>query len=75
MAWLVVVVAGGLEAVWATALGRSQGLTRPAPTAVFAAALILSMVGLAYAMRSLPTGTAYAVWVDPAPGLADPYLT
>lgn len=63
MAWLVVVASGALEAVWATALGRSQGLTRPAPTAVFAAALILSMVGLAYAMRSLPTGTAYAVWV------------
>lgn len=63
MAWFVVVVSGALEAVWATALGRSQGLTRPAPTAVFAAALILSMVGLAYAMRSLPTGTAYAVWV------------
>lgn len=63
MAWLVVVASGALEAVWATALGRSQGLTRPAPSVVFAVALVLSMLGLAYAMRSLPTGTAYAVWV------------
>lgn len=63
MAWLIIIVSGGLEAVWATALGRSYGLSRPAPTVVFAAALILSMAGLAYAMRSLPAGTAYAVWV------------
>lgn len=63
MAWLVVVASGALEAVWATALGRSQGLTRPAPSVVFAVALVLSMLGLAYAMCSLPTGTAYAVWV------------
>lgn len=63
VAWLIIIVSGGLEAVWATALGRSHGLSRPAPTVVFAAALILSMAGLAYAMRSLPAGTAYAVWV------------
>ncbi len=63
MSWLVLLVSGGLEAVWATALGRSDGFSKPAPTAVFAVALILSMGGLAYAMRDLPTGTAYAVWV------------
>lgn len=63
MSWLVLVLSGVLEAVWATALGRSEGLTRWAPTAVFAVALVLSMGGLAYAMRELPTGTAYAVWV------------
>lgn len=63
MAWLVLVVSGILEAVWATALGRSDGLTRVVPTAVFGVTVVLSMVGLAYAMRSLPTGTAYAVWV------------
>ncbi|MDY3048585.1 MAG: multidrug efflux SMR transporter, partial [Rothia sp. (in: high G+C Gram-positive bacteria)] len=51
------------EAVWATALGRSEGLTRLTPTLVFIGGLLLSMVGLAYAMRELPTGTAYAVWV------------
>ncbi|QCQ93720.1 DMT family transporter [Rhodococcus sp. SGAir0479] len=63
MAWLVLVVSGVLEAVWATALGRSDGFTRPAPTIVFGLGLILSMAGLAYAMRTLPVGTSYAVWV------------
>ena len=63
MAWIVLFVSGILEAVWATALGRSAGFTRLTPTVVFAVALVLSMVGLAVAMRSLPTGTAYAVWV------------
>lgn len=63
MAWLVLVVSGVLEAVWATALGRSEGFTRLWPTLTFAVAVVLSMVGLAWAMRDLPTGTAYAVWV------------
>lgn len=63
MPWLVLVVSGVLEAVWATALGRSQGLTRPLPTLVFAVAVLASMGGLGYAMKTLPIGTAYAVWV------------
>lgn len=63
MSWIVLVVSGVLEAVWATALGRTEGFTRLLPTVVFAVALLLSMAGLAYAMRALPTGTAYAVWV------------
>lgn len=63
MAWLVLVVSGALEAVWAVALGRSDGLSRPGPAAVFVVALVLSMGGLGYAMRTLPVGTAYAVWV------------
>ena len=63
MSWLVLVLSGVLEAVWATALGRSEGFSRLAPSVVFAVALVLSMVGLAYAMRELPVGTAYAVWV------------
>ncbi|WP_432515447.1 DMT family transporter [Kineococcus sp. SYSU DK001] len=63
MSWIVLIVSGVLEAVWATALGRSEGFTRPVPTVVFGVAVVASMVGLAYAMRSLPTGTAYAVWV------------
>lgn len=63
MAWLVLVVSGVLEAVWATALGRSEGFTRPVPSVLFGLGLILSMAGLAYAMRTLPTGTSYAVWV------------
>ena len=63
MAWVVLVLSGILEAVWATALGRSEGFTRLAPSVVFGIALVISMAGLAYAMRELPVGTAYAVWV------------
>jgi quaternary ammonium compound-resistance protein SugE len=63
VSWLVLLGSGVLEAVWATALGRSAGLTKPVPTAVFAVTVVTSMVGLAWAMRTLPTGTAYAVWV------------
>ncbi|MFZ2512188.1 MAG: SMR family transporter [Gordonia sp. (in: high G+C Gram-positive bacteria)] len=63
MAWLVLIVSGAFEAVWATALGRSEGLSKPGPSVVFAVALVISMAGLAYAMTDLPTGTSYAVWV------------
>lgn len=63
MAWIVLVVSGILEAVWATALGRSEGFTRLGPSVVFGVALLLSMGGLAYAMRELQVGTSYAVWV------------
>lgn len=63
MAWIVLVLSGALEAVWATALGRSDGLSRPVPTLVFGVAVVASMGGLGYAMRTLPVGTAYAVWV------------
>jgi quaternary ammonium compound-resistance protein SugE len=63
MSWLVLVLSGVLEAVWATALDKTQGFTRLVPSVVFALGLIASMGGLAYAMRTLPVGTAYAVWV------------
>lgn len=63
MSWLILVLSGVLEAVWATALGRSEGLSRLGPSILFFVALALSMAGLGYAMRELPTGTAYAVWV------------
>lgn len=63
MHWLVLVVSGVLEAVWATSLSRSEGLTRLGPSVLFGVALVASMAGLAYALRELPTGTAYAVWV------------
>ncbi|GAA4260533.1 DMT family transporter [Dietzia aurantiaca] len=63
MAWIVLVFSGVLEAVWATALGRSEGFTRLGPSVVFGVALVVSMGGLAYAMRDLPVGTVYAVWV------------
>lgn len=63
MNWIVLVVSGVMEAVWATALGKAEGFTRLAPSIVFVLGLVASMAGLAYAVRSLPTGTAYAVWV------------
>ncbi|GLY75115.1 DMT family transporter [Actinoallomurus iriomotensis] len=63
MSWIVLVLSGVLESVWATALDRSHGFTKPAPVVVFAVALVASMAGLAYAMRALPVGTSYAVWV------------
>ncbi|WP_353650902.1 SMR family transporter [Nakamurella sp. A5-74] len=63
MSWIILVISGVLEAVWATALGRSAGFSRLTPTVVFGVALVLSMVGLAVAMKQLPVGTAYAVWV------------
>ena len=62
MAWIVLVLSGLLEAVWATALSQSQGLTQPVPSVVFLITTILSVVGLGWAMRFIPTGTAYAVW-------------
>ena len=63
MAWIVLIVSGVLEAIWATALGKSEGFSKLTPSIVFVVALVASMAGLAYAMRDLPTGTAYAVWV------------
>jgi len=63
MTWVVLIVSGMLEAVWATALGKSEGFSKPFPSAIFLIALVLSMTGLAIALRDLPTGTAYAVWV------------
>ena len=63
MSWFVLGSSGVLEAVWATALGRSEGFSRLVPSLVFAVALAGSMGGLAYATRALPIGTSYAVWV------------
>jgi quaternary ammonium compound-resistance protein SugE len=63
MAWIVLVVSGVLETVWASALSQSRGFTRVVPSVVFGVALVLSMIGLAYALRDIPVGTGYAVWV------------
>lgn len=63
MAWIIVIVSGAFEAVWAVALGRTEGLSRLVPSLAFAGAVVVSMGRLAIAMKSLPTGTAYAVWV------------
>ena len=63
MSWIILIASGVLEAVWATALGKSEGFTKLWPTVIFAVGLLLSMGGLAFAMRDISTGTAYAVWV------------
>ena len=63
LAWIVLIVSGMFEAVWATALGKSEGFTKLWPTVVFGVVLLASMGGLAWAMRDISTGTAYAVWV------------
>ena len=63
MAWLVLIVSGVLESVWAVALGKTEGFSRLVPSVIFVIALAASMAGLAYAMRTVPAGTAYAVWV------------
>ncbi len=61
-AWLVLLASAVLEAVWASALGRSEGFTQPLPTAIFFAAAILSFVGLERALRVIALATGYAVW-------------
>ncbi|NYE20923.1 DMT family transporter [Microbacterium immunditiarum] len=63
MSWVILIISGVLEAVWATALGKSEGFTKFWSSVVFGIALVASMGGLAWAMRDIPTGTAYAVWV------------
>jgi quaternary ammonium compound-resistance protein SugE len=63
-AWIVLIISGMFEAVWATALGKSAGFTKLWPSVTFAVALTISMGGLAYALREIPTGTGYAVWVS-----------
>ncbi|HEV7812336.1 MAG TPA: multidrug efflux SMR transporter [Leifsonia sp.] len=63
MSWIVLLASGILEAVWATALGKAEGFTKLWPSITFGVALLASMAGLAFAMRDISTGTAYAVWV------------
>ncbi len=63
MAWFILFIAGFLEVVWALGLKYTQGFTRPVPSVITGAAIVASMVLLARASRTLPIGTAYAVWV------------
>ena len=63
MAWIVLIISGLLETVWAAALAESKGFTRVVPSTVFAVALVASMAGLTLALRTIPLGTGYAVWV------------
>jgi quaternary ammonium compound-resistance protein SugE len=63
MSWILIVIAGLLEIVWAVGLSYTNGFTRLVPSLVTAAGLVTSMALLALALRSLPVGTGYAVWV------------
>ena len=63
MAWLVLIVAGILEVVWASLLSATDRFSRLWPSVAFVVALVASMILLAVASRSIPLGTAYAVWV------------
>ncbi|OZM70901.1 ligand-binding protein SH3 [Amycolatopsis antarctica] len=63
MAWVILILSGVLETVWAAALAASKGFSKLQPSLLFLVALVLSMGGLAYAMRSIPIGTGYAIWV------------
>ena len=63
MAWVLLLVAGLLEVGWAVGLKYTDGFTRPWPSLFTLAAMVLSVVLLGIAMKSLPVGTSYAVWV------------
>ena len=62
MAWIILVLSGLMETVWATALAQSDGFRNMRMILVFLVAMVASMAGLGYALRELPVGTAYAVW-------------
>lgn len=62
MAWLVLIASGFLEAGWAISLKLSDGFTRLIPSVTFAVMTILSLAGLAWAMKQIDVGPAYAVW-------------
>ncbi|MFN8507427.1 MAG: quaternary ammonium compound efflux SMR transporter SugE [Dehalococcoidia bacterium] len=63
MAWIVLLLAGLLEVAWATGLKYTDGFTRPLPSVLTGAAIVGSMALLSLAVRTLPIGTAYGVWV------------
>ncbi len=62
MPWIMLIVAGLLEVVWAFSMKQSDGFSRPGPTLITAIAMLASFGLLAAAMRSLPLGTAYTIW-------------
>jgi quaternary ammonium compound-resistance protein SugE len=62
MSWIILFLAGLFEIGWAIGLKYTEGFTRPVPTALTLAALVVSFLLLGLAVRSLPIGTAYAVW-------------
>ena len=62
MSWIILFIAGLLEVVWAIGLKYTHGFTRLTPSVITVTGMIVSIVLLSWAMRSLPVGTAYAVW-------------
>ena len=62
MAWIVLVIAGLFEVVWALAMKQSDGFTRLWPSVITFVAMAISFGLLAWAMRTLPLGTAYTIW-------------
>ena len=62
MAWIYLFIAGLLEVVWAFTMKQSEGFTKLTPSAITIVAMIASFGLLAYAMRTLPLGTAYTIW-------------
>jgi quaternary ammonium compound-resistance protein SugE len=62
MSWFLLAVAGLLEIGWAIGLKYTEGFTRPVPSILTLAAMVLSVVLLGLALKTLPVGTAYAVW-------------
>ncbi len=62
MAWIILFIAGLFEIGWAVGLKYTEGFTRPIPTILTAVSLVASMGLLGWAVKSLPLGTAYAVW-------------
>jgi quaternary ammonium compound-resistance protein SugE len=63
LAWIALVVAGLLEVCWAVGLKYTDGFRRPLPSVLVIAAIAASMFLLSWAARTLPIGTAYAIWV------------
>lgn len=62
MAWIILFIAGLLEVVWAVGLKYTHGFSRLWPSVITIIAMVVSMALLSWAMKTLPTGTAYAVW-------------
>lgn len=73
MAWLVLVGSAVLEAVWAVSLGMSDGFRLWLPSLIFLVTTVLSMIGLGWAVRTIPVGTAYAVWTGLGAALTAAY--
>lgn len=62
MSWFILFIAGLLEVVWAVGLKYTHGFSRLGPSVITVSAMIVSIVLLSWAMKTLPTGTAYAIW-------------